>query len=93
MGTLASAPGVLGASVTTYVTAKDVMSLLGCRDNKAYEIIREINSVALESGKMAYVQGKASKYIFADKFGIPMDAVDAVIGGNMQKRGDSDGIL
>lgn len=82
MGSLASAQGVLGASLTTYVTVKDVMKLLGCKDNKAYQTIREINNIALEMGKMAYEQGKASKYIFAEKFGIPLDVVDAVIGGN-----------
>ena len=82
MGTLATAPGVLRAATTTYVTAENVMKLLGCKENKAYETIRAINRLAKESGMMAYAQGKASKYIFAERFGIPLDVVAAVIETN-----------
>ncbi len=79
MAALATAPGVLRASVTTYVTAADVMELLGCKENKAYQTIREINRAATDSGQFAYGRGKANKYIFAEKFGIPLDVVNAVI--------------
>lgn len=82
MSTLATAPGVLGAALTTYITAADVMKLLGCRQNKAYQTIRELNKVAKEDGQFAYGQGKASKYIFAEKFGIPMDVINLVIENN-----------
>lgn len=82
MDALATAPGVLGAAMTTYVTAADVMKLLGCKHNKAYQIIREINKAAKDDGQFAYGQGKASKYIFAEKFGIPMDVVNAIIDKN-----------
>ena len=82
MSTMATAPGVLGAALTTYITAADVMKLLGCKQNKAYQAIREVNKAARESGQFAYGQGKASKYIFAEKFGIPMDVVNAVIENN-----------
>lgn len=84
MGTLATAPGVLKASITTYVKVIDVMTLLGCKKNKAYQTIRAINKVAMENGCFAYEQGKASKYIFAEKFGIPMDVVNAVIEKNKE---------
>ncbi len=82
MAALATAPGVLGASVTTYVTAVDVMELLGCRENKAYQAIREINKTARDGGQFAYGRGKANKYMFAEKFGIPLDVVNAVISRN-----------
>lgn len=82
MTTVATAPGVLGAALTTYITVADVMKLLGCKQNKAYQAIREVNKVAKECGQFAYGQGKASKYIFAEKFGIPMDVVNAVISQN-----------
>lgn len=82
MTALATAPGVLGAALTTYITAADVMKLLGCKENKAYQTIREINKMAKEDGQFAYGQGKASKYIFAEKFGIPMEVVNAVIEKN-----------
>ena len=78
------APGVLGAAMTTYVTAADVMKLLGCKQNKAYQTIREVNNVAKEGGQFAYGQGKANKYIFAEKFGIPIDVVNAVIDKNKE---------
>lgn len=79
MNAVVTASGVLGAAMTTYVTAVDVMKLLGCKENKAYQTIRAINIVAKENGQFAYGQGRASKYIFAEKFGIPIDVVDAVI--------------
>lgn len=82
MGTLATAPGVISASVTTYVTAPDVKCLLGCKDNKAYETIREINKIAREKGFLPYGLGKASKYIFSERFGIPVDVIDTVIEQN-----------
>jgi len=82
MDALATAPGVLKASMTTYVTAADVMKLLGCKENKAYQTIRAVNKAATENGQFAYGQGKANKYIFAEKFGIPMDIVNAVIEKN-----------
>ncbi len=82
MRNLTSAPGVLCAAEVTYITATDVMELIGCKDNKAYEIIRGINKEATDKGMFAYVQGKASKYIFAQKFGIPMEVINAVINSN-----------
>lgn len=82
MESLLTAPGVLGAAMTTYVNVYDVMKLLGCKENKAYKTIREVNKFAKESGQFAYGQGKASKYIFAEKFGIPMEVINAVIEEN-----------
>lgn len=82
MGALATAPGVLGAAMTTYITAVDVMTLLGCKENKAYATIRAINNLAKKNGQFAYGQGKASKYLFSEKYGIPMDVINAVIERN-----------
>lgn len=82
MGALAATPGVISAATTTYVTSVDVMKLLGCKENKAYQTIRALNETARKAGHFAYGQGKASKYIFAEKFGIPMDVVNAVIDTN-----------
>lgn len=82
MNVATTVPGVLGAAITTYVTAADVMKLLGCKESKAYKIIRAVNVTAEKNGQFAYGQGKASKYIFAEKFGIPMDVVNAIIERN-----------
>lgn len=79
MGTLVTAPGVLGSALTTYVTASDVKKLLGCKDNKAYQVIRDVNKIAVKGGNLPYGQGKASKYLFSEKFGIPMEVVNSVI--------------
>lgn len=84
MTALSTAPGVLGASMTTYVTSADVMKLLGCKDNKAYKAIRDVNKMATEAGKLAYGSGKANKYLFAEKFGIPIEVVNAVIEKNKE---------
>jgi len=92
MEALVTAPGVLREVLPTYVAVEDVKELLGCQNNKAYTVIREINRLAVNSGLFAYGQGKASKYIFSDKFGIPMDIVDAVINKNRERR-KLDGIL
>lgn len=80
--TLVTAPGVLQATLTTYVTAKDVMKLIGCKENKAYQTIRQVNEAAKGSGKMAYGPGKANKYFFSEQFGIPMEVINAVIDSN-----------
>lgn len=82
MSNVATAPGVLGAAMTTYVTVIDVEKLLGCKENKAYQTIREVNSAARKNGQFAYGQGKASKYLFSEKYGIPMEVVNAVIEQN-----------
>ena len=75
--------GVSNAAATiTYITSADVQHLLGCKDNKAYQAIREVNSEARKRGLFAYGQGKASKYLFSEKFGIPIEVVNAVIAQN-----------
>lgn len=79
MGALATAPGVLCAALTTYITVADVMKLIGCKENKAYQIIRAVNQLAKKEGLFEYGQGKANKYLFADKFGIPIEVVDSII--------------
>ena len=84
MNALVAAPGVLGAAMTTYVTAADVMKLLGCKENKAYQTIREVNAIAREDGKFPYGRGKANKYLFAEKCGIPVEVVNAVIDKNRE---------
>lgn len=82
MGALATAPGVLGAAVTTYVTPEDVKKLLGCRDSKAYQVIKEVNRLAKDLGGLPYGSGKANKYLFAEKFRIPMEVVNSIIDAN-----------
>lgn len=79
MGVLATAPGVTMGVTRIYVTAEDVMVLLGCKENKAYEQIREVNRHAMEKGLMSFPSGKANKYLFSELQGIPIEDVNAVI--------------
>jgi hypothetical protein len=50
MSGLSMAPGVVAAPLKTYVTSSDVRKLLGCKDSKAYQVIREVNKCATEKG-------------------------------------------
>lgn len=65
----------------TYVDSKDVMEILGCARSYAYRTIREVNEEAKTRNMMPFPDGKANKYIFAEMFGIPSEAVDEVING------------
>lgn len=71
----------------TFINFKDVKELLGCESNKAYEVIRNINSYAKKKGLFAFPEGKANKYLFAERFGIPLEVVDAAIKKNMESGG------
>lgn len=69
------------ASTVPFVTCGDIKLLLGCKENKAYEVIRKTNQHAKAKGKYAFPQGKANKYIFSELYGIPVDIIDRVIEG------------
>lgn len=68
--------GVLDKPKRLFVTSSDVMKLLGCKSSYAGKVLKEINDEAKESGMHAFPSGKANKYIFAEKFGIPLDDID-----------------
>lgn len=79
MEALKTAPGVIGISTRVYILPKDVMQLLGCQANRAYQAIREVNSYAKKNGKFTFPQGRANKYMFSERFGIPLEIIDEVI--------------
>lgn len=80
MSALATAPGVITTASRLYVTADDVKAILGCMDNKAYEVIREVNTYAKKKGFYSMPQGKANKYLFAEMYGFPQEEIDRLIG-------------
>ncbi len=82
---MATAPGVIKPALITYVTANDVQILLGCAQSKAYLTIREVNKSAKEKGNFGYGAGKANKYLFAEKYNIPMEVVNEVISSNSRR--------
>lgn len=45
MQTLATAPGVVSTPGKYYCGAEDVMNYLGCKENKAYDLIRQLREV------------------------------------------------
>lgn len=62
-----------------YVKCHDVMCILGCAQNKAYETIKMVNEYAVKKKLMPFPQGSANKYLFADLFGIPVADIDKIL--------------
>lgn len=52
-----------------FVTCKEVMEYLGCKQNKAYELIRELRDELIKSGKLtpSYPQGKVPRKYFFER--------------------------
>lgn len=85
MEVLTAETGGIDTVIITYVTVKDAMCLLGCSENFAYRELRTVNDFAEEKGYLRYRKGRASKYLFAEKYGIPIEVVDAVIRQNRKE--------
>lgn len=79
MSILATAPGVVGKSTRIFVTKEDVAVLMGCKESKAYAMVREVNEEAKKRGKFPFPVGKANKYLFSEIYDIPIDDVNRVI--------------
>lgn len=52
MNALATAPGVIAAPGKYYIGAKEVMEYLDCKENKAYELIRQLRDELVKAGKL-----------------------------------------
>ncbi len=63
-----------------------MMMILGCKKSKASVCIRKANEKAEAAGKMAFTQGKANKYIFAEMYDIPIEEVNKVLDYNSERR-------
>lgn len=60
---------VINQEVTvSYYTVQDVMKILGCKQTKAQEIIRNLNDEMVERGYMRYPKGKVSRKYFNERF-------------------------
>lgn len=73
------APGVVKKATKVFVVQADVAEILGCCKSKAYNIVREVNEYAKKNGNLPFPSGRASKYLFAELYGIPIDEVNRVI--------------
>lgn len=69
MGALATSPGVISKPGKYYCGAQEVMAYLGCRENKAYEIIRQLREELIKAGRLtpAYPQGKVPRKYFFER--------------------------
>ena len=69
MGALAAAPGVISSPGKYDGGVAEVMEYLGCKENKAYELIRELREELIEAGKLtpAYPQGKVPRKYFMER--------------------------
>lgn len=63
MNALATAPGVIATPGKYYIGAKEVMEYLDCKENKAYELIRQLRDELVKAGKLtpAYPIGKVPR--------------------------------
>lgn len=52
MEILATAPGVISEAPNYYIGADEVMYYLGCKNNKAYEIIKGLRQELIDAGRL-----------------------------------------
>lgn len=64
-----TAPGVIGNAPNYYIGAEEVMGYLGCKRNKAYEVIRGLRKELVEAGRMypGVPQGKVPRRYFLER--------------------------
>ena len=69
MGALASAPGVISSAPNYYIGAVEVMEYLGCKENKAYEVIRGLRTELIDSGRLfpGVPQGRVPRKYFLER--------------------------
>ena len=82
-----TAPGVIRVIPRAYVLPSDVMQLLGCEKSRAYKAIRDVNNYAKNKGEFVFPPGRANKYTFSERFGIPLEFIDSVIDVNINNKG------
>ena len=69
MGALASATGVISSAPNYYIGAVEVMEYLGCKENKAYEVIRGLRKELIDSGRLfpGVPQGRVPRKYFLER--------------------------
>ena len=69
MSTLLPAPGVIAVPGKYYFGADEVMGYLGCKENKAYGIIRGLRKERIDAGRLypGVPQGKVPKKYFLER--------------------------
>lgn len=69
MGTVSTAPGVISHAQSYYLGVSEVMEYLGCKKNKAYEVIRGLKKELVDAGKLypGIPQGRIPKKYFLER--------------------------
>lgn len=69
MSTLTKAPGVISEAGSYFIGVEEVKEYLGCKDSKAYDIIRALKRELVEDGRLtpAYPKGKVPKKYFLER--------------------------
>lgn len=69
MRTLATASGVIVTPSKYYCGVEDVMNYLGCKENKAYALIKKLREELIDAGKLtpAYPTGKVPRKYFLER--------------------------
>lgn len=69
MSTIEAAPGVMAVPGKYYCGSKEVMEYLGCKENKAYEIIRGLRKELIDAGRLypGFPLGKVPKKYFLER--------------------------
>ncbi|MCD8150546.1 MAG: hypothetical protein LUE92_13520 [Clostridiales bacterium] len=62
-----------------FLTVKEVMLLMGCKEDKAYKTMRKINQESEKEGYMRFDAGKVNKHVFAEKLQIPEEDIENAI--------------
>ena len=69
MSILENAPGVISEANNYFLGVEEVMSYLGCKENKAYSIIRALKKELVDAGKLTpvYPKGKIPRKYFMER--------------------------
>lgn len=69
METLTSAPGVISSAPSYYIGVDEVMEYLGCKENKAYKVIRGLRKELVDAGRLfpGFPQGKMPRKYFMER--------------------------
>lgn len=71
--------GAVNVAPKPFLTVKEVMILLGCKEDFAYKTMRKINKDAESQGYLSIGAGKVNKHLFADKLQIPEEDIEQAI--------------
>lgn len=68
--------GAVRTAPRPFLTVKEVMILLGCKEDFAYKTMRKINKESESQGYISIGSGKVNKHLFADKLQIPEEDIE-----------------